>query len=436
MIDENELDTLPKLRSKTSPNITRSDASFELDDNSPPREFDDSLSRESGFEGPGSRFDDVHLLGSGNSRLLKESEINNSLSVRSKSTNNVSKRSKSKNNVSVRSKHNNNLLSELVESENLPSESVESRNLPSESVETRFKRIASNVLYRQEETKRKKADEVKNVKKRGLVDKTLNKRGLEDKSLKKRRALVDKSLNIQEKKSSGSKKRSTKPPTANRKSRVLEISQSGMESPLQETQEPTPATSPIPLTKLSNTKRQKPLIVSLERITNDRDKRVKINTIDVLKSLVLDFEPREFNSSTINEAAAQKDFKNHIVSHLDTMLELFTSVNDLTQSIKLISKQKDEVRQKIYELNQQHSKVGHELNDLRSSYQKKENKNLKLKNINTGLATLRSNDNLFINNMVQHKLSRLTKITNSNTGINSLITSLNDKLSEIDENVK
>lgn len=208
---------------------------------------------------------------------------------------------------------------------------------------------------------------------------------------------------------------------------------------LQEIQQPTPNTSPIPLIKRSNTQKQKPLMVHIERITNDRDKRIKINTIDVLKSLVIDYEPKLYNSLKINEYTAQKDFKNHIMNHLDTLLDMFTSINDLTQSIKQIQKQKDEIRNKIFDINQQHNKVGQELNQLRLDYKQITEKNTKIQTINHGLQTLKinnklnNNDNTQLSQLVNFKLLKLTKITNPEVGILHQLTSLNQKLNDIDQ---
>lgn len=203
---------------------------------------------------------------------------------------------------------------------------------------------------------------------------------------------------------------------------------------LQEIQQHTPNTSPVPLSKASNKQKQKPLIVHLQRITNDRDKRVKINTIDVLNSLVQDFEPKEYDSTRINESAAQQDFKNHVTNHLSTLSDMFASVNDVTQSIKQIQKQKDDLRQKIYDINQQHNQVGQELNQLRLNHKQTQEKQAKLQKIEHGLTKLKSKSHdSDLDTVVQHKLIKLNKITNPEIGIFLQLTLLNEKLDDIDQ---
>jgi len=201
-----------------------------------------------------------------------------------------------------------------------------------------------------------------------------------------------------------------------------------------QSQEQSGASTPVPLSKTRATERQKPLIIDLERITNNSNKAFKVNTIDVLKSLVQNFDPHLLGSSTINEIAAQNDFKNHMLYHLNALLDMYTSINDITQTIKQVQKQKDNVRQRIFELQEDHTRVGQELNTVRNGHRKVNEQHEQIENVSRELQKLQNMEGKTdINDIVQQQLREMTKTIAPGVGVYAKLRCLNEKLTDIDQ---
>lgn len=202
----------------------------------------------------------------------------------------------------------------------------------------------------------------------------------------------------------------------------------------------------VSLTKSRQAERQKPLYVDLERVRVS-SKRTKLlssssdskpTTIDVLQHLVKTFEPPATQSATLNEEVVNETFKSHVLYHLSTLIDTHASIGNLTQEIIKVQKKKDEMRNRIYELRQNHSKVGNEMNELRAEYQKTK---LQFENINQldkKLSDLRSQEDAeqgqaSLSDTVSMDLLSVDQIVNPVHGIFQKLVTINKKLTELDK---
>lgn len=205
---------------------------------------------------------------------------------------------------------------------------------------------------------------------------------------------------------------------------------------------------PVSLSKTKSTENQKPLYINAERIvsSSNRDRRLKINTLDVLKHLVQNFEPRLSGSKTINETLIHDEFKNHVLHHLGYLFDAHASINDISQEINEVQKRKTHIRNKIFEIKKNHAEIGTELNKLRTTYQDEKTKfenfssmNDKLQSISNQVKnttnrgqTLNDDQNSNISDLVEKDLFAISKIVNPNSGIFRKLTIINNRLSKID----
>lgn len=132
---------------------------------------------------------------------------------------------------------------------------------------------------------------------------------------------------------------------------------------------PREAKEPLALYKSKRGERQKPFVVDTERLYNghQRDRRLRINTLDVLRQVVVNFTPSNRRSSPKDSDVGER-YRVELLSYLDELSDTHASIKNISQDITDIQRQKNELRTKIYNLRNDHVKVGDELNALRATY--------------------------------------------------------------------
>ena len=208
---------------------------------------------------------------------------------------------------------------------------------------------------------------------------------------------------------------------------------------------------PVSLAKTRPNETQKPMYINTERIitSQNRDKRLRVNTLDVLKHLVENFNPVNSNSRILNEDLINNEFKNHVLHHLGYLFDAHANINDISQEINEIQKKKTQLRNKIFELKKSHTDVGSELNKMRGNYQ---NERSKFKNFNKMTNKLQSlsstvdgytTDNLNTSEIpeqnnkntgetIDKDIFTLSKVVNPNSGMFKKLILINKKLSKIE----
>lgn len=285
----------------------------------------------------------------------------------------------------------------LISQLNSPTYLEESPQSPSftnsdvESPNSKIKRIAKNVQKRQQELSRK-----------------------------------TKQSSQRTKQESSKKHSSTKQPSRMLRSNISES--------------PAIYTPPVPLTKTKRNEKQRPLTINIERLSHG-DKRTKLNTLDVIKHLAEEFEPEDTDSKIINEPIIQEDFKLQVLHHLDYLMDIHSSINDLSLQISQVQKQKNEFRSKIYQLRQDHTGVGNELNNLRSEFRSQQDRYEEFNLIHEQLDQLKDVANTKstesgLSKHVHSELRRLNRVVNPNSGIYKKLTVVNERLSNIDHNLQ
>ncbi|KAK6205611.1 uncharacterized protein RJT21DRAFT_124738 [Scheffersomyces amazonensis] len=208
----------------------------------------------------------------------------------------------------------------------------------------------------------------------------------------------------------------------------------------------TPQAAPIPLSKTRIKEKQKPLTIDIERLKDDnnRDKRFKINTLDVLSHLIKQFEPQEQKSKLIKEHILQEEFKAHVLSQVQYLQDIYSTIGDLGSRISQVQKLKNQYRKRIFDLRNDHANVGNELNIIRQNYQQDKKKIEDLGFINEQLQTIiqsaqstqseeenNNSNNNNIDNLVQNELVDLNRIINPQGGIFNKLKVINEKLTLI-----
>ena len=198
-------------------------------------------------------------------------------------------------------------------------------------------------------------------------------------------------------------------------------------------------TPPVPLTKTKRSEKQRPLTINIERLSHV-DKRTKLNTLDVIKHLTEEFEPVDTNSKIINEPIIQEDFKLQVLHHIDYLMDIHSSINDLSLEISQVQKQKNDVRSKIYQLRQDHTGVGNELNNLRSEFRSQQDRYDEFNLIHGQFDQLKDVANAKstetgLRKHVHSELRRLNRVVNPNSGIYKKLTVVNERLCNIDHNL-
>lgn len=210
----------------------------------------------------------------------------------------------------------------------------------------------------------------------------------------------------------------------------------------------------VPLSKRRINEKQKAYSIEVQRLITDsmRDHRMKINTLDVLKQLIVDYKPKTLKNRYINTAATHDEFKAHLLHQVNHIADIHSSINDISSDITSIQKRKNEFRKKIYELKNNHADVGNELNDLRTKYNETNSnfeasigiinlfnqvkKSIAQKSnddtINDTTETEESRQNLHFDYEIDESLASLSKVIDPHSGIYKKISLINDKLSKID----
>lgn len=201
----------------------------------------------------------------------------------------------------------------------------------------------------------------------------------------------------------------------------------------------------VPLSKRKFNEKQKPLMVEALRILVDsnNDRRLKINTLDVLRQLIINFDPKVHKNRFINEQVLHDEFKSHLIHSLSHVVDAHASIKDISDDIHNVQKQKNEFRKKIFDLKNNHAKVGDELNKLRAQY----NESKANYETSSALIDLFSKVNkrvsnetdieLFTNDedendAIDKNLSSLSRIINPHSGVYKKLSLVNDKLSQVD----
>lgn len=197
---------------------------------------------------------------------------------------------------------------------------------------------------------------------------------------------------------------------------------------------------PIPLTKSRQLQTQKPLYIDMERLKGP-NKRQKLNTLDVLKYLIKEFEPISSTNDSIKPKIIQNDMKTHILDHLGHLSDVHGSIDDLNYEISKIQKEKELTRMKILELRKNHNELGNKLNSLREDYQQTKENHDQFIQLTDNIDDLRSivkgekpMDNDIIKS-VDSKLNNLHKIFNPIDGVNGKIHELNKILTRVNNDI-
>lgn len=190
---------------------------------------------------------------------------------------------------------------------------------------------------------------------------------------------------------------------------------------------------PIPLSKTKLTETQKPLLINIERLTThrNRDKRTKIHTLDVIKQLLDDFSPPTDSSK---ESRLHNDFKQYLNNHLEYLMDIHSSINDLSSRISQVQRMKNEIRSEIFEVKKSHALVGDDLNKLRRENKSERVKKELLDEIFEQVQSLkqdRMGENL--DAKVAANLHSLQGIVNPTSGVYQKLLIINEKLGRIDK---
>lgn len=208
---------------------------------------------------------------------------------------------------------------------------------------------------------------------------------------------------------------------------------------------------PVSLAKTKKNETQKPMYINTERIiTNqNRDKRLRVNTLDVLKHLIENFNPIISDSQVVNESLIHNEFKNHVLHHLGYLFDAHANINDISQEISEIQKKKTLLRSKIFELKKDHTDIGSKLNKMRGSYQDERSKFKNFNKMTNKLQSLSSivdgyksgtrdyseasEHNMEIKGeMIDKNIFTLSKVVNPNSGMFKKLIIINKKLSKIE----
>lgn len=207
--------------------------------------------------------------------------------------------------------------------------------------------------------------------------------------------------------------------------------------------------SVVPLSKRKFNEKQKPLMVEALRIIVDsHDRRLKINTLDVLRQLLINFDPKIHKNRFINEQALHDEFKTHLLHSLSHIADAHASIKDISNDILSVQKQKNEFRKKIFDLKNNHAKVGDELNKLRAHYNETKSNfetssalidlfSKVSKRVSEGteceLFTKEEEDKEEVStDVIDKNLATLARVINPQSGIYKKLTLVNDKLSQVD----
>lgn len=195
--------------------------------------------------------------------------------------------------------------------------------------------------------------------------------------------------------------------------------------------------APVPLTKVRRNGAQLPLTVDVERLITDsnRDRRFKINTIDVLQHLIKNFEPIDMRFPNINSTIVQNDFKTHFLDYINHISDVHGSISDLDHEITRVRKEKDQMRQNILETMKEYKQVKEELNRIRADYNQSEKEYQEFMTLTEELNQVKKNINqttIDPIDQIKKNLPVINKLFNGTNGLSITLEEINDKLAQVD----
>lgn len=219
---------------------------------------------------------------------------------------------------------------------------------------------------------------------------------------------------------------------------VVDLSEGSIAMRKRRRQASTPPveTAPAPLTKVRRNGGQLPLTIDVERLITDsnRDKRFKLNTIDVLKHLIKEFEPIDMRFPNINSTVVQNDFKTHLLDYVNHLSDIHGSISDLNHEITKVRKEKDEMRQNIFKTMKEYKQVKEDLNKIRADYHQSEKEYQEFMGLTEELNQIKKNINhntIDPIDQIKKNLPVLNKLYNGTNGLAISLKEINDKLAEV-----
>lgn len=209
------------------------------------------------------------------------------------------------------------------------------------------------------------------------------------------------------------------------------------------TPRPREVKEPLALYKTKRGERQKPFVVDTERFYhgNQRDRRLRINTLDVLRQVVADFIPSHRRSSSKGQDFGER-YRAELLAYLEELSDTHASIKTISQDIADIQKQKNDLRSKIYDLRNDHVKVGNELNQLRTAYNtcKKHYDDFSvLSNHFEALSGSINSDEpaktAALLPLVDSSIYKVSRLINPHSGVHKKLILINDKLQRLHEEI-
>lgn len=193
----------------------------------------------------------------------------------------------------------------------------------------------------------------------------------------------------------------------------------------------------VPLLKKRAGDKQRPMAVDVQRIITEstKDRRLRVNTLDVLRQLVVNHDPKIHKNRFINEEATHNELRQYLLSQLDLIADTHGSIRDIANDILRIQREKNELRKKIYDLRNDHAKVGADLDRLRLQYNQEKTEyqamDLTMKQFEA-LNTLVKNGEQSSVPDIDHRLHEISRVVNPLLGLHQKVTLINNKLAAID----
>ncbi|EGV64848.1 hypothetical protein CANTEDRAFT_134153 [Yamadazyma tenuis ATCC 10573] len=198
---------------------------------------------------------------------------------------------------------------------------------------------------------------------------------------------------------------------------------------------------PVPLTKQAQAGKsvQRPLNIDIDRLIVDinRDKRLKVNVLDVLKHLVKTFETPDFPTDLKNPKVIQNDFKTHLLDYLNHLADVHGSIHDLVHEINRVRKEKEEMRRNIFEIRRSYADVMNDLNKTRSQFSDSKRKYDSFISLTRELDELRSQATSSSSSgnhisSIDREITILDQLFNPINGLQVTLSQTNETLEHID----
>lgn len=193
------------------------------------------------------------------------------------------------------------------------------------------------------------------------------------------------------------------------------------------------------ITKLALGK-QKPLTVDAERLhtASSRDKRFTLTTLDVLRQLIDEANPKAVKNEIINESAILYEFKAHLLYSINQLTDIHSATRDISHDVMEVQRQKTEMRKSILELKKEHANVGELLNKLRNEHNLHKEKQAQFNNTVDAIAALKEatanpssyQEHTSLNDTVLLKLADLSRVYHPELGLQQQLQIINDELAK------